>query len=81
MRLALAPPGLRKVIRDAVAAAEHHDDEAVAVLQRAGQALLAEAIAAGERGDALKLLAADALITYACERVAASEPQRLAGLQ
>lgn len=57
------------------------DVASVESLRAAGERLLAVALAAGEAGDAPALLTADALITYACERVAVTDPERLAVLR
>lgn len=51
-------------------------------LKAAGDRLLGEARAgSGSRDTALTLLAADALMTLACEAMAEREPERLAGPQ
>lgn len=56
-------------------------DSVAAVLAEAAHACLRDAVAAGdERGAALHLLAADALITYACEAAADADGAALAGL-
>ncbi len=73
--MAGVPPSLVRRIDAAVA--EHGPD-----LRRAADALLAEAKHGGAgRDTALTLLAADALVTYACEMVAEEAPDRLSSLQ
>jgi hypothetical protein len=73
--MAGVPPSLARRIEAAVAA--HGPD-----LRRAADALLAEAKHGGPgRDTALTLLAADALVTYACEKVAEEAPDRLSSLQ
>jgi len=51
-------------------------------LRLIGEALMTEAkLAPATHDTAIKLLAADALITYACEAVAEQQPEKLAELR
>lgn len=77
-RLADTPKALRQRILEAVSGGEKGftlQDE----LRRAGERLLSQAIAAPpSRDTAVTLLAADALMTFACEAIAESHPEDLA---
>ncbi len=81
-RLADVPEVLRSRIERAIA--QHHDFESSEVseaLRRIGERILAEALADLDRGGAITLLAADALVTYYCEAVAERAPLRLGQLE
>lgn len=84
-RLADAPARLRDAALAAWDAVEARDadarglGEAATRCARAALHLLADAERIGrERASAIELLAADALLTLACERIAEVEPARLA---
>lgn len=77
-------PGMPRELRRAVDAAlggvgsdGAHDDVAVLLAEAALAALARVARAAPERGTAAELLAADALLTYACEAAAELGPESL----
>ena len=59
----------------------HHDGEPAEVFARLARATIGELRGDGSREDALTLLAADALMTYACEATAEGEPERLADVR
>ena len=74
-RLADVPASLRSKVEQAVRT--HGPD-----LRRAADALLEEAKQGGaDRDTALTLLAADALVTYVCEWMAETAPDRLGDLR
>ena len=80
-RLAEVPPTLRRRVEEAVRSSGRGGD-APKVLRAAAEALLAEAANAPPgREAALTLLAADALMTYACEATAEHAPERLGDLR
>jgi hypothetical protein len=79
MRAGAVPGALQTRMESAIAGLD--GDNVAAVLAEAAHACLGDALAAGdERGAALHLLAADALITYACEAAADADGSALAGL-
>ena len=83
-RLDAVPPSLSRRIEEAVKAhLEVHDAAPPAeVLRTLAEALLAEATrGATGRETALTLLAADALVTFACEATAELAPEKLAELR
>jgi hypothetical protein len=52
------------------------------ILRRAAESLLCDVVSSSSRrGAAIKLLAADAMITYACEAMAEQDPESLATLR
>ena len=74
-RLGDVPPSLRRRLEEAIAT---HGSDLRAVAAR----LLEEAKQGdGGRDTALTLLAADALVTYACELAADTTPERLGDLR
>ncbi len=58
-----------------------HDGDPAEVFARLARATIGELRGEGSREDALTLLAADALMTYACQATAEGEPERLADLR
>jgi hypothetical protein len=82
-RLADAPPSLRAQIEDALSSPlTPHSSLLADDLRSAAEALLTTAKSGPPtRETALALLAADALVTLACEWVAETEPERLGELQ
>ena len=57
-----------------------HDGEPAEVFARLARATIGELRGDGSREDALTLLAADALMTYACEAAAEIDPASLRGM-
>ncbi len=55
-----------------------HDGDPAEVFARLARATIGELRGDGSREDALTLLAADALMTYACEAAAENDPAGLA---
>ncbi|MBI4500113.1 MAG: hypothetical protein HY700_03030 [Gemmatimonadetes bacterium] len=82
-RLPEAPPSLRRRIEQALDLHQVPPDHSVAdALRAVAAAMLEEAKTGGPARDAaLTLLAADALVTYACEVTAETDPARLAELR
>jgi len=83
-RLEGVPESLRARIQEAAAsvAASGREAELASLLAEAGAGLLARAKAMPpSREAALTLLAADALMTYACEALAEEAPERLGELR
>jgi len=77
-RLTQVPPALRRRVEDALRKTEKGASGRAERLRAAADILLAEAAnAPPSRETALALLAADALLTYACESVAESSPEAL----
>ncbi len=77
-RLADAPTSLRARVLTAAEPFRHADLALPAALQAAAESLLREAQAGPPGHDtALRVLAADALITFACGEIALSDPARL----
>ena len=71
---AAAPPSLAAVVDEAVTASGDDTGDTVAALSAAAVLCLRDALRIGDdRAAALHLLAADALITAACETVAGTE--------
>jgi hypothetical protein len=71
---AAAPPSLAAVVEHAVTTADDHTSDTVVILAEAAVACLRSALRIGDdRAAALHLLAADALITAACEVAARTE--------
>lgn len=80
-RLEGVPPSLRARVESAVSAEAAGGGDPGAALRRAAERLLAESkTGAASRGSAMTLLAADALMTLACEWVAEHDPDGLARL-
>jgi hypothetical protein len=76
------PPELERRITAALADTRANGASLAEDLQAAAERLLATAKQGGaDRGTALTLLAADALVTYACEWTAEFEPQRLGEME
>lgn len=76
------PPALRRRVEDAVRSASKGETGTAEGLRAAAEALLAEAAsAAPSRETALALLAADALMTYACEATAEHAPEELGDMR
>lgn len=71
------PPTLASLIANAVGADEGPIED---VVRRAADRLITQAIVESTSGDAGRLLAADALITYACEAMSERDPGGLARL-
>ena len=72
------PPALRRRVEDAVVASRAGETNSADALRTAAEVLLAQAAhAAPGRETALALLAADALMTYACEATAEQMPDKL----
>ncbi|MSR05545.1 MAG: hypothetical protein EXR93_00525 [Gemmatimonadetes bacterium] len=72
------PPALRRRVESAIGLPGPGAESVADTLRSAAEGLLAEAAAAApSRETALSLLAADALMTYACEAVAELAPERL----
>ena len=69
-----APPALARRLADIIAATRVDDADLATGLVRAGEATVRELLRDGctTRDSALALLAADALVTYACEAAAES---------
>ena len=82
-RLREAPPSLGRRIEQALDRYPLAPDRPIADSLRAlADSVLSEATAGGAARDAaLTLLAADALVTYACEATAETDPERLAELR
>jgi hypothetical protein len=84
-RLTEVPESLRTRILDAIAGGRadgRTGGQTAEALRTAGEELMLEAKTAPPTYDtAMMLLAADALITFACEAVAEEEPQKLAELR
>ncbi len=73
------PPTLKARLQDALA--EDSDEGLPAdVFRRVALALIGELRADESRDDALTLLTADALMTYACEAASEQSPERLGEL-
>ncbi|MGH7448341.1 MAG: hypothetical protein ACRELT_12315 [Longimicrobiales bacterium] len=80
LRAGAVPPVLEARMESAIDDVFDHDASADA-LADAARSCLRDALAAGDdRAAALHLLAADALITYACEAAADDGPEALAAL-
>ena len=73
------PDALREAIREAVEATSRPGAPVEASLREAARHVMDRAVQGGE-DDALALLTADALITYACEIVSERDPGALARL-
>jgi len=84
-RLTDVPESLRTRILDAVKGGQadrRTGGQVAEQLRRVGEELMLEAkFAPPTRDSAMTLLAADALITFACEAVAETEPERLGDLR